>query len=645
MASLPKHAWNAAPKEGRGHHSLMSNRRRTAIMRGVIIFAVLTIIYLTFSSGSGKTDLSNFTPDGDSKQLPVRANDNNDKQVFLQGDPIKTSPSEKTKKPQSGEEKEKEFPKMDKPAQKPKPKPQNTAVTIGDDDDADEDDDHAVSSGTSIGERDPKLEKHLTKVLSQLPDEITTRELLRPVQGTGKEKLREMGLRTRSYRTYFEAWEDLHLVNTPDGNVYIRDDIIQYMRRHEDFVETLDVGFAQAVRNYETYRYFLQQFANLLFPWTAPYFADHMTLHTHFKNGGRGIVLSAGDDQAPYLLTSITSFRNLGCTLPIEIMYLGDSDLSEDYRAELEAIPGVITRDMAQMVSDEGWELKGWAGKPFAILLSSFREVIFIDADALFFKDPEVLFEDPLYKQTGTLFFRDRIIMPESKKRWLKQVLPNPISSKARQSRFWTGVSGHMQESGVVVVDKWKHLIAMLLVTRMNGPDRDGDSSRAIVGVYDMVYGDKETYWLGWELVGDQDYAFHEGDAGIIGTLQTEEQIEERLRQKEHFATIDHNRTEFSANTICAPQLLHLDMEGRPLWFNGWILNNKFADKKQRSSSNFDVFLIEPTDKREPDAWQLQEHNEACLTADEANKFSEEEKETLDMIIALAKEQDAYGKE
>lgn len=183
----------------------------------------------------------------------------------------------------------------------------------------------------------------------------------------------------------------------------------------------------------------------------------------------------------------------LGCTLPVEVMYLGDSDLSEDYRAELEAIDGVITRDISQMVNDEGWKLAGWAIKPFAILFSSFREVVFIDADSVFFKDPEVLFEDPAYKKTGALFFKDRLMMPESKKRWVQQVLPKPFSSQVKQNRFWTGESAHMQESGVVAVDKWTHFLAMLLVTRMNGPDRDGDGGNGKVGVYDMVYG--ESSW------------------------------------------------------------------------------------------------------------------------------------------------------
>lgn len=363
--------------------------------------------------------------------------------------------------------------------------------------------DKEPASGVETFSERPKFEKALTRVISLLPGEMEGRDLLRPVEGTGKEKLREMGLRVREYKKFFKAWEDLHLAFDDEGGSYVRDDVIQYLRHHkheptsDDYA---DSSFAQTVHSYEAYRTFLVKFGQLLFPWTAPYFPDHMTLHSHFKKGGRGMVLTAGDDQAPYLLTTIPIFRKLGCTLPIEVMYLGDSDLSEDYRADLEALDGVITRDIAQMVNDEGWKLAGWAAKPFAILHSSFREVIFIDADSLFMKNPEVMFEDPSYQKTGALFFRDRLIMPESKKRWLQQILPKPISRQVKQSRFWTGDSGHMQESGVVVVDKWRHFIALLLVTRMNGPDRDGNKDEGRVGVYDMVYG-KSAFLIQWCLL------------------------------------------------------------------------------------------------------------------------------------------------
>jgi hypothetical protein len=140
------------------------------------------------------------------------------------------------------------------------------------------------------------------------------------------------------------------------------------------------------------------------------------------------------------------------------------------------------------MIDDAGWKLRGWAAKPFAILLSTFREVIFIDADSIFLRNPADLFLDEGYKTTGALFFKDRLFMPGSKKEWLEEILPT-ISQNAKSSRLWTGESIHMQESGVMVVDKWRHFVALLLVTRMNGPDRDGSKEDGLVGIYDMVFG------------------------------------------------------------------------------------------------------------------------------------------------------------
>lgn len=342
------------------------------------------------------------------------------------------------------------------------------------------------------GNTDPttlRFQNGLKQIFAIMPDEIHVRELLREIEGSGKERLRETGVRARAFRSLFEPWEELHLQFDMD-NTYVRDDVLSYLRKTKDLASiSTKLTRSDMIRAYENYRYFLTRLSALLFPWTAPYFSDHMTLHAHIRHGGRGIVLSAGDGQLQYIMTSIKTFRKLGCDLPIEIMYLGDDDLGDDARGELESLPNVVTRDMKQMVNDKGWDLKGWAGKPFAILLSSFREVLFIDADALFLSNPANLFEDEAYVETGALFFRDRLMFPESKKKWLQQILPKPVSKNVRHSRFWTGESGHMQESGVLLVDKWKHFMALLMVTRMNGPDRDGDKDKGIIGTYDMMYG------------------------------------------------------------------------------------------------------------------------------------------------------------
>ncbi|EAU37263.1 predicted protein [Aspergillus terreus NIH2624] len=449
----------------------------------------------------------------------------------------------------------------------------------------------------------------LHRMISLLPDEIRIRDLLSPIDGTGEAKIHEIGLRTRSFNVLFEAWEAIHLVPTP-GGMYLRDNVIQYLQTHPEIATDLHMDTAKIIHTYEAYRSLVTRLASLLFPWTAPYFANHMALHGSFYSGQRGLVFTASDNQAPYMITSIKAMRKLGCDLPVEVMYLGDNDLSEDFRERLESIPGVLTRDLSQMVLEDKWTLAGWAAKPFAILLSSFREVIFVDADALFVRDPATLFEDDDYVAEGALFFKDRLMMPESKKKWLQAILPRPISRKARETRLWKGESSHMQESGVVVVDKWRHFVALTLVSRLNGPDRDGDKDNGKVGMYDMVYGDKETFWLGWELAGDSGYAFHNGSAAVVGAATSSDK-----RDVQGSETPEQEA--FLGNmSICGPQLLHLGRDDRPLWFNGWLQHSKFAKDEEARPIEFLEYMKEPSDVDDPNGWKLGSNNICCLRAD-----------------------------
>lgn len=223
------------------------------------------------------------------------------------------------------------------------------------------------------------LEEAFRRVMNLLPSELEIRGLLQPLDGmTGEARLRELGIRTRRYKKYLEAWEDLHLVPDSEGGTYIRDDIIQYIHEKHRTASEEDGSndLAETIHAYESYRQLLVQLSELLFPFTAPYFPDHMTLRSHIQKGGRGIALTAGNDQVAYLLTQIPVLRRLGCDLPIEVMYGSDADLNRDSRQDLEDLEGVVTRDIGAMVRDKGWTLAGWAIKPFAILLSSFREVI-----------------------------------------------------------------------------------------------------------------------------------------------------------------------------------------------------------------------------------------------------------------------------
>ncbi|KAJ5630191.1 uncharacterized protein N7484_010291 [Penicillium longicatenatum] len=502
------------------------------------------------------------------------------------------------------------------------------------------------------------LSESLSRMLILLPDDTETKQLLSPIDTTGEARLHDFGLRTRQYKVLFEVWTELHTTKSNTGTS-IRDDIPYQIRTNPRLSSALSTNSSNLLHYYEQYRSTLTRLQTFLFPWTSPYHADHLSLQNALSKGGRGLVFTAGTHQLPYLLTSIPTLRNLGCTLPIEVLYLGPEDLSPEAQRQLESLPNVLTRDLSLMISDNGWTLRGWAGKPFAILFSSFREVIFIDADALFFQNPEILFEDPEYKRTGALFFKDRRIMPEDKSDWMRKVLPAPISEMARGSRFWKGISGHMQESGVVAVDSWRHFVPLLLVTRMNGPDRDGNKEKGLRGVYDMLFGDKETFWLGWELVGSTSYAFHKGCVGTMGTVQVNGPARGRGFDEADLDSI-HSvssesiekapriqpalRTRPREYTICAPQLLHLDLAGRPLWFNGWLLQDKFADAKSQQPGKFESFVHEQMeDEKDPEAWKLHGNNVCCLSSKKVAEFSEDEKDILKMIIKAAKRVGVFG--
>lgn len=97
--------------------------------------------------------------------------------------------------------------------------------------------------------------------------------------------------------------------------------------------------------------------------------------------------------------------------------------------------------------------------------------------------------------------------------------------------------------------------------------------------------------------------------------------------------------------TICAPQLLHLSALGRPFWFNGGMFSNRFADKKRRGSGKFEVYMKEPGEITEPEAWKLIENNVCCLTSDETFSFTEAENRTLEMIHGFGIAASAFGKE
>ncbi|KAG0377344.1 hypothetical protein BGX24_006292 [Mortierella sp. AD032] len=285
-----------------------------------------------------------------------------------------------------------------------------------------------------------------------------------------------------------------------------------------------------------------------LFPWIQVRRKTSLSLHESFH--GRGFVFCGGDKQFQMMVTSIQSLRlKLHSRLPIQVFFMGEKDLSakrQDYLRRM--THNIEVLDITQHLDNDYLRLKGWAIKPFAILASKFEEAIFIDADAYFLRTPELLFDDPGYKATGSLFFYDRTILPGWRKGpdWIRANQPF-MSNIPQNSRSFRGATAHEQESGVVLINKKWRLPALLSVCKMNSFwERD-------LSVYQTFYGDKETFYIGFEII-QEPYAFVRNYGGVIGELKPEDD-----------------------QSICGAQM-HLDYQGRPLWWNSGLVKNKNND-------------------------------------------------------------------
>ncbi|KAL3663919.1 hypothetical protein V7S43_010808 [Phytophthora oleae] len=180
---------------------------------------------------------------------------------------------------------------------------------------------------------------------------------------------------------------------------------------------------------------------------------------------------------------------------------------------------GVMTMDLAG-------HFRSWWIKPLALYHSDAIEVILLDADSLFTRDPAVLRTTEGYNRTGTTFFYDRVIEgkeffnQETKKNqsYLDNMLHtfnytnigvssgyNPTSHR-KQSFAFRGETHHEQDSSAVVVDKSRAGQAMSALWWLITQERFKNS---------FSYGDKESFWLAFELA-KQEYFFSPWGVSVI---------------------------------------------------------------------------------------------------------------------------------
>lgn len=201
----------------------------------------------------------------------------------------------------------------------------------------------------------------------------------------------------------------------------------------------------------------------------------------HFE--GRGIVITGGGKYFVSAYITIRVIRHIGCTLPIELWHL-DGEMDDEMIGMVAEHNGSChnASELARGTNyflDHWW--KGWQLKAFALLHSSFREVLMLDADSYPTKDPSFVFEWTPYKETGSIIWPDvgdsaRLFPPLAAK-----VLGVP--------QFTEGAA----ESGQLVFNKEQTWKGLNLAKHYNA---DADY------IYHIVYGDKDTFPAAMHRVG-----------------------------------------------------------------------------------------------------------------------------------------------
>lgn len=238
----------------------------------------------------------------------------------------------------------------------------------------------------------------------------------------------------------------------------------------------------------DTYREMLDEFLRAM-----PPFPEH-------RFQGRGIVLCGGGSvYFPCIWVCVRMLRRSGCTLPIELWYRGPHEMTNEMKALLEPYDVVFQDSFAVARQFPVRRLDGWELKPYAILNSRFAEVLYIDADNVVVRNPEFLFDNGLYRATGSLFWQD---LPNfaSDQTYLKDSAWDLLDLPFRNEPQF--------ESGQLLIEKRRCWRSMLLTLHLNEHSEY---------YYTAFFGDKDTFHLAWRKVG-QEYGLNPHPPAVLGS-------------------------------------------------------------------------------------------------------------------------------
>lgn len=176
----------------------------------------------------------------------------------------------------------------------------------------------------------------------------------------------------------------------------------------------------------------------------------------------RGIVYAAGGKYLPIFVIGLRMLRRTGSLLPVELFLKDDSEyepiICKEVLPSLNAKCVVLSTVLGAAVSNSTKvDVANYQLKVFAMLFSSFEEIVWVDADCFPLHKPELLLDSEPYKGTGMVIWPDFWISTVSPQYYLiSQLSVPPISLRASS------------ETGEFLISKKNHQLTLLLATYYN---------------------------------------------------------------------------------------------------------------------------------------------------------------------------------
>lgn len=202
-----------------------------------------------------------------------------------------------------------------------------------------------------------------------------------------------------------------------------------------------------------------------------------------YNEDTHGIVTTASGRYLHILLVSVRMLRRTGCLLPVQVFV----ERIEDFKSSICGLHlpalGASCYLFSNIIGDniQDYGVTAFQLKIFAILFSTFENVLFLDADNLAVSDPTpLLIEEPL-ASNGLVLWPDFWVLTAS-----------PIYFDVSQQDQLTPTSRPSSESGQLLVSKKRHASTLLLAAYYNfyGPHH----YYPLLAQGGPGQGDKETY-------------------------------------------------------------------------------------------------------------------------------------------------------